>query len=147
MKEFKHFGVYGLIIENNKIVLVKKNGGPYDGKFDLPGGSFEFGETPQEALKRELLEEIGINLKECELVDADSVKFDWFYNNEPLKWHHIGIFYKVLSYENNILTNVNIDDKNNDSFGAEYYDINKLKKEDLSEIAILELEKLGFKLN
>ena len=57
MKEFKHFGVYGLIIEDNKVVLVKKNGGPYDGKFDLPGGSFEFSETPQEALKRELLEE------------------------------------------------------------------------------------------
>ena len=25
MKEFKHLGVYGLIIEDNKIVLVKNN--------------------------------------------------------------------------------------------------------------------------
>lgn len=147
MKEFKHLGVYGLIIEDEKIVLVKKNGGPYDGKFDLPGGSIEFGETPLDALKRELKEEIDIELKKCELIDADSVKFDWTYNNEPLKWHHIGIFYKVLGYENDIKTNVEIDDKNDDSLGAILYDINKLKEEDLSDIAILELKKLGFKIN
>ena len=147
MKEFKHLGVYGLIIEDNKIVLVKKNGGPYDGKFDLPGGSIEFGETPLEALKRELKEEIGIELKTCELIDDDSVKFDWTYNDELLNWHHIGIFYKVLSYEGDIKTNVEIDDKNDDSLGALVYDINNLKKEELSEIAILELEKLGLKLN
>ena len=146
MKEFKHLGVYGLIIENNKIVLVKKNGGPYDGKLDLPGGSIEFGETPLETLKRELLEETGIELKTCELIDADSVKFDWSYNNELLKCHHIGIFYKILSYENNIKTDVEIDDKNDDSFGAEFYDINILREEVLSEIAILELKKLGYKL-
>ena len=147
MKEFKHFGVYGLIIEDERIVLVKKNGGPYDKKFDLPGGSIEFGETPLEALKRELKEEIGIELKTCELIDADAVKFDWTYNDELLKWHHVGIFYKVLSYDNDIKTNVEIDDKNNDSYGALIYDINNLKEKELSEIAILELKKLGFKLN
>lgn len=147
MKEFKHFGVYGIIIENNNIILVKKNGGPYDGKFDLPGGSIEFGETPLEALKRELKEEIGIDLKTCELIDADSVKFNWEYNDEMLNWHHIGIFYKVLSYDNNVKESIEIDSKNNDSFGAVSLDINNLKKEALSQLAILELEKLGITLN
>lgn len=147
MKEFKHFGVYGIIIENNNIILVKKNGGPYDGKFDLPGGSIEFGETPLEALKRELKEEIGIDLKTCELIDADSVKFNWEYNDEMLNWHHIGIFYKVLSYDNNVKENIEIDSKNNDSFGALSLYINNLKKEALSQLAILELEKLGITLN
>ena len=146
MKEFKHFGVYGIIIGNNKIILVKKNGGPYDGKFDLPGGSIEFGETPLEALKRELKEEIGIDLKICELIDADSVKLNWEYNGELLDWHHIGIFYKVLSYDNNIKENIEIDNRNNDSFGAVSLDVNNLKKEELSQLAILELEKLGVKL-
>ena len=146
MKEFKHFGVYGIIIENNNIVLVKKNGGPYDGKFDLPGGSIEFGETPLEALKRELKEEIGINLGDCELLDVDSVKFNWEYNNEMLKWHHIGIFYKVLSYENKVKESIEIDSKNNDSYGASICSVDGLEKDTLSEIAILELEKLGIKL-
>lgn len=147
MKEFKHFGVYGIIIENNNIILIKKNGGPYDGKFDLSGGSIEFGETPLEALKRELKEEIGIDLKMCELIDADSVKFNWEYNDEMLNWHHIGIFYKVLSYDNNVKESIEIDSKNNDSFGAVSLDINNLKKEALSQLAILELEKLGITLN
>lgn len=147
MKEFKHFGVYGIIIENNQIVLVKKNGGPYDGKLDLPGGSIEFGETPVEALQRELSEEIGIELKESKLIDADSVKFDWIYNNETLKWHHIGIFYHILSYDNEIKKEVLLDEKNDDSLGAELYDIDTLKKENLSEITTLVLSKLGYKLN
>ena len=146
MKEFKHFGVYGIIIENNNIILVKKNGGPYDGKFDLPGGSIEFGETPLEALKRELKEEIGIDLKTCELIDADSVKFKWEYKDELLDWHHIGIFYKVLSYDNNVKENIEIDNRNNDSYGASICSLDNLKKDNLSEIAILELEKLRVKL-
>lgn len=147
MKEFKHLGVYGLIIEDGKVVLVRKNGGPYDGKYDFPGGSIEFGETPQQALKRELLEEIGIELKKCELIDADSVKFDWKYNGEQLKWHHIGIFYNILDYDGNIKRNVEIDDRNNDSLGAEFYTINDLKRDELSEIVILELEKIGYTFN
>ena len=33
------FGVYGIIVINNKLVVIKKNGGPYINRFDLPGGS------------------------------------------------------------------------------------------------------------
>lgn len=36
---------------------------------------------------------------------------------------------------------------NDDSLGAEFFDINQLSKEELSAIAVLELEKLGYKLN
>lgn len=147
MKEFKHLGAYGLIIDNDKVVLIKKHGGPYDGKLDLPGGSIEFGETPEMALKRELSEEIGIEAKEYELFDANSVVFEWNYNNEILKWHHIGIFYKILKYDGKLMKNVEINSKNNDSLGAELYDICKLTKDELSEIAIIELEKLGYNLN
>mgnify|MGYP003295650759 CR=1 FL=1 len=60
MKEYKQLGSYGLIIKNDKILLIKKSGGPYDGKLDLPGGTIEFCETPEEALIRELKEEVGI---------------------------------------------------------------------------------------
>ena len=80
------------------------------------------------------------------MIDADSVKFNWEYNGELLDWHHIGIFYKVLSYDNNVKENIEIDSKNNDSFGAVSLDVNNLKKEELSQLAILELEKLGIKL-
>ena len=145
MKQLKHIGAYGLVIKDNKILLIKKNGGPYDGKLDLPGGTIEFCERPEDALKRELLEEVGIEVSKCELFDADSVAFEWKFKEDSLvKVHHTGIFYKVLNYENDIKKEVKIDEVNDDSLGAEFYEIDSLSKNNLSAIALLELKKLGF---
>ena len=146
MKTHTHIGVYGLIVKEDKILLIKKAGGPYDGKLDLPGGSFEFGETPEEALKRELKEETGIEKIEYKLFNSNSVIVDWNYNDSIIKVHHIGIFYKITSYKGKIKNKVKLDNKNDDSLGASFYDIKKLKKEDLSAIAVLQLKKLGYNL-
>ena len=141
-KEHRHLGAYGLLIENNKILLVKKKTGPYDGLLDLPGGTIEYRESPLEALKREFKEEVGINIIDCELFDADSVNVDWYYNNDLIKVHHIGIFYKIIKYDGEIIKDNIIDEINDDSMGAEFYDIDKLKENELSKIAIMELKKL-----
>lgn len=146
MKKHRHIGVYGLIIKEDKIILIKKKTGPYDGKLDLPGGSIEFGETPSETLKRELQEEVGINILDYNLFDASSVSVDWDYNNEIIKTEHIGIFYKVSNYNGDIKKEIEIDNVNDDSLGADFYDIKDLTKDKLSAIVILELEKLGYKL-
>lgn len=147
MKEYKQLGSYALIVKDDKILLIKKNGGPYDGKLDLPGGTIEFCEKPSDALKRELMEEVGIEVKNYELFDADSVSFEWQFKEDIIvKVHHTGIFYKVEGYINEIKGEVSIDDINDDSLGADFYDIVSLKKEDLSAIAIMELEKLGYSL-
>lgn len=148
MKEFKQLGAYALIIKDEQILLIKKCGGPYDGKLDLPGGTIEFCEKPEEALLRELNEEVGIEVKEYELFDANSVAFEWQFKEDVIvKVHHTGIFYKVLDYANEIRHEVEVDEVNDDSLGADFYAIKDLKKEELSEIAILELEKLGYELN
>ena len=147
MKEFKQLGSYGLIIENNKILLIKKSGGPYDGKLDLPGGTIEFMERPEDTLIRELKEEVGIDVTNYELLDTDSITVDWYYKEEIIKVHHIGVFYKILNYNNELLKDISIDSKNDDSKGAEYYEISKLRKSELSSIAILEIEKLGYILS
>lgn len=52
MKEFRHLGVYGILIKNDKILLIRKGNGPYKGLLDLPGGTIEFDESPKEALER-----------------------------------------------------------------------------------------------
>lgn len=146
-KEYKQLGTYGLIIREGKILLIKKNGGPYDGKLDLPGGTIEFCERPAETLKRELMEEVGIEVNSFELFDADSVSFDLKFKEDVIvQVHHTGIFFKVNDYKNDIRKSVEIDEQNDDSLGAEFYDIESLNKEQLSEIAILELEKLGYML-
>lgn len=147
MKEYKQFGTYGLILKDNKILLIKKYGGPYNGKLDLPGGTIEFCERPEETLKRELQEEVGIDVQEYNLFDVDSVAFEWKYKEDTIvKVHHTGVFYIIKKYNNNIKKEVIIDEKNDDSLGADFYDISELSKNDLSRIAIMELEKLGYKL-
>ena len=74
MKEHQHIGCYGLFIKNEKILLIKKKTGPYDGLLDLPGGSFEFGETPEETLKREFQEETSFQVKKDNLQFLGSKK-------------------------------------------------------------------------
>ncbi len=146
IKEYKQYGAYGLIIKDNKILLIKKNGGPYDGKLDLPGGTIEFHERPEDTLIRELKEEVGIDVKKHELFDVDSVTFLWKVNNVIVDGHHVGVFYKVLDYSNEVKETMKIDDRNDDSLGAKYYEIANLKESDLSLIAALELKKLGYEI-
>ena len=147
MKEHKHLGAYALIINDNKILLIKKVTGPYDGKLDLPGGTIEYNENPEQTLKRELKEETGLDIIKYKLFDANSVLVDWYKDNgDIVKVHHIGIFYQIIEYKNEIIKELKIDDRNDDSLGAEFYEIDKLKKENLSAITILELEKLGYSI-
>lgn len=41
----KYFGVYGVAIDNEKLLVIEKNSGPYQNRYDLPGGSQEVGES------------------------------------------------------------------------------------------------------
>ena len=59
--------VKGIIINRNKgkILLLKRNSEAHSGpeSWENPGGKIKKGETPEEALKREILEEAGIDIK------------------------------------------------------------------------------------
>lgn len=145
--EYKHLGVYGLFIKEEEVLLIKKAVGPYKGKLDLPGGTVNFGERPNETLIREFDEETGLAITDYSLFDVDSVKFLYKENDKSIMVHHVGIFYKILGYENDIKENISVDLVNDDSLGAGFYKISSLRKKDLSKIAILELEKLGYELN
>ena len=145
--EYKHLGVYGLVIKEEEVLLIKKAVGPYKGKLDLPGGTVNFGERPNETLIREFDEETGLAITDYSLFDVDSVKFLYKENDKSIMVHHVGIFYKILGYENDIKENISVDLVNDDSLGAGFYKISSLRKKDLSKRAILELEKLGYELN
>nr|WP_225430410.1 NUDIX domain-containing protein [Lentilactobacillus hilgardii] len=53
-----------MIEVNSSLVVIKKNGGPYINRYDLPGGSLEDGEALQNAIIREIKEATGLVLKE-----------------------------------------------------------------------------------
>ena len=133
---------YRCLWNNNKILLIDKVGGPYNGKLDLPGGTIEFYENPEETLIRELYEEIGINVTKYELVDVNSINLEWKHKGETEKIKHIFILYKIIEFNGNIKEKNIIDDINDDSKGAKFYDIRTLDKSRLSDIALKALERI-----
>lgn len=58
--------VAGVIMHDNKVLCVKKGTTRYDytsNKWEFPGGKTEHGETHEQALARELLEELNMNVR------------------------------------------------------------------------------------
>ena len=62
MEYKEHLGVYGVNIFNNKLLCIKKTRGPYQYRYDLPGGSQKIGEGLIKTLKREILEELDMKI-------------------------------------------------------------------------------------
>lgn len=142
MKEYKQLGAYGIILKDEKILLINKVGGPYDGLLDLPGGTIEFNEKPSDTLIREMFEETGIKVLSYNLFDVDSINFEWNYKeNVKIAVHHIGIFYKVSNY-NFITDEIKIDEQNNDSAGIRWKNLNNINEKEVSKTAWLIIKKL-----
>lgn len=53
-------GVGGVIVEDGRVVLIRRKYEPLKGHWSLPGGMVEIGETLETALAREMLEETGL---------------------------------------------------------------------------------------
>ena len=59
------FAQKAFIINDGKLLLIKKDAGESAkcaNKYELPGGRMDYGETVDEALKREVFEEVGIEI-------------------------------------------------------------------------------------
>ena len=138
MKEWRHLGAYGLIVNDGKIALIRKSRGAYTGKLDVPGGTIEHTERPEVTLVREIKEELNADVKDFRLFDAESVVVDWNYDGEDLNMHHLGIFYIVTLMDNKLKS----DGDGLDSLGANWYPINDLKEEDVSPLVWIEINKL-----
>ncbi len=65
------FVVAGAIVKDGKVFAAQRgNKGKTAFKFEFPGGKIEPGETPEQALARELREELSINVEVHELITA-----------------------------------------------------------------------------
>lgn len=54
--------VTAIVAHKNKILLTKRNNKPFEGWWDLPGGFLNRGEHPEDGIKRELREELGLEI-------------------------------------------------------------------------------------
>ena len=61
-------GVGAIIIEDDRVVLVRRGHAPLAGKWSIPGGVLEVGETLRKAVVREVREETGLTIEPGELL-------------------------------------------------------------------------------
>ena len=61
-------GVGAIVIEEDRVVLVKRGHPPLRGKWSIPGGVLEVGETLRKAVVREVREETGLTVEPGELL-------------------------------------------------------------------------------
>lgn len=70
--------VAAVVIRDNKVLLARHTYGSGKGKLIIPGGYVNFGETPQQALKREFLEETGIEVEPSNIIGIRFNMHDWY---------------------------------------------------------------------
>jgi 8-oxo-dGTP diphosphatase len=61
-----------VIFHGDAVVLVKRKYDPFRGDYALPGGAVEIGETVEDACRREMREEIGLEIRNLRLIGVYS---------------------------------------------------------------------------
>ena len=141
----KHFGVYGICYENGKLLCIEKTRGPYQHRFDLPGGSQELGEGLTETLKREVLEETGYTLSRY----LNPRIYDVLVQEEGQDFavHHTMAFYDVvLDFESSQKSLPHeVLDGSNDSANVIWLNLEEITEENASPLVLkVKSELLGF---
>ena len=63
-------GVGAVVLDGDRVLLVKRAQAPLKGHWSLPGGAVETGETLEQAIAREVLEETGITVEVGPIVEV-----------------------------------------------------------------------------
>ena len=63
-------GVGGVVIEDERTLLVRRGNEPLLGRWSIPGGTLELGETLAQGAERELKEETGLVVRVLELIEV-----------------------------------------------------------------------------
>ena len=56
-------GVGTVVLDGDRVILVKRGRRPAEGKWSIPGGLVDLGESTEAAARREVLEECGIHVR------------------------------------------------------------------------------------
>jgi mutator protein MutT len=84
-------GVGGVVVRDGAVLLVQRAQEPLAGKWTLPGGAVELGETLESAVARELREETGLEVRVLGLVEAfDRITRD---PDGRLRYHYVLLDY------------------------------------------------------
>lgn len=78
--------VAAVIRDGDKIFATARGYGEYKGWWEFPGGKIEAGETPQQALTREIREELDTEIRVGELIDTIEYDYPMFHLSMDCFW-------------------------------------------------------------
>ena len=73
-------------MEETKIFATQRGYGEFKGGWEFPGGKIEQGETPEQALKREIMEELDTEIEVGELIDTIEYDYPNFHLSMQCFW-------------------------------------------------------------
>ncbi len=77
-RENRHFAVAGILIVNNKVLLVRHTYGNAKDRLLIPGGYVNKGEMPEKAISREFIEETSVTAIPKEIVAIKVTNNNWY---------------------------------------------------------------------
>ena len=83
--------VAAVIRDKEKIFATAKGYGEFKGQWEFPGGKVEPGETPQQALKREIMEELNTEIEVGELIDTIEYDYPTFHLSMDCFWAKVNV--------------------------------------------------------
>ena len=81
--------VAAVIKDNDRIFATARGYGEYKGWWEFPGGKIEQGETPQQALIREIKEELDTEIRVGELIDTIEYDYPIFHLSMDCFWAEV----------------------------------------------------------
>ena len=78
--------VAAVIREGDKIFATMRGHGDLKGGWEFPGGKIEPGETPEEAVKREIMEELETEIRVVERIDTIEYDYPTFHLSMDCFW-------------------------------------------------------------
>lgn len=83
-------GVGGVVIEGNRVLLIRRGCEPLLGHWSIPGGMLELGEELAEGTRRELREETGLEVQPIEVIAV----FDRIFREaDRVRYHYVIVDY------------------------------------------------------
>ena len=95
----KTIRVVAVIKNENKIFATARGYGEFKGQWEFPGGKIEAGETPQEALVREIKEELETTIQVGDLIDTIEYDYPTFHLSMDCYWCVVEGELKLLEAE------------------------------------------------
>jgi 8-oxo-dGTP diphosphatase len=87
-------GVGAVVVHQGRVLLVQRDQEPSKGKWSLPGGMLELGESLAQGVAREVQEETGLNVEAIELVEL----IDRIYRESDLSGDRVRYHFVIADY-------------------------------------------------